>query len=92
VTLRGCALAAVLALAAAVDAAAQGAPVPRLVWDRARRTMVFGAGSSASPSPADSVWFEWSWPEDGPPSDQLFAAEPDIVKPIYLAWDERGRA
>src|SRR5437867_3374676 len=23
---------------------------------------------------------------------QLFAAEPDILKPIYLAWDERGRA
>src|SRR5207247_943833 len=23
---------------------------------------------------------------------QLFAAEPDIVKPIYVAWDERGRA
>ncbi len=23
---------------------------------------------------------------------QLFAAEPDIVKPIYIAWDERGRA
>ncbi len=23
---------------------------------------------------------------------QLFAAEPDVVKPIYLAWDERGRA
>ncbi|MBL9166172.1 MAG: c-type cytochrome [Verrucomicrobiales bacterium] len=23
---------------------------------------------------------------------QLFATEPDIVKPIYLAWDERGRA
>ena len=22
---------------------------------------------------------------------QLFAAEPDIVKPIYMAWDERGR-
>jgi putative membrane-bound dehydrogenase-like protein len=22
----------------------------------------------------------------------LFAAEPDIVKPIYMAWDERGRA
>ncbi len=29
------------------------------------------------------------------PSDfelQLFVAEPDIVKPIYMAWDERGRA
>lgn len=23
---------------------------------------------------------------------QLFAAEPDIVKPIYMGWDERGRA
>src|ERR1043166_7156995 len=23
---------------------------------------------------------------------ELFAAEPDIVKPIYIAWDERGRA
>src|SRR3954468_11147895 len=23
---------------------------------------------------------------------QLFAAEPEIVKPIYMAWDERGRA
>ena len=23
---------------------------------------------------------------------QLFAAEPEVVKPIYLAWDERGRA
>jgi uncharacterized protein len=23
---------------------------------------------------------------------QLFAAEPDVVKPIYLAWDEHGRA
>src|SRR6185503_6438988 len=23
---------------------------------------------------------------------QLFVAEPDIVKPIYIAWDERGRA
>jgi putative membrane-bound dehydrogenase-like protein len=23
---------------------------------------------------------------------QLFAAEPDVVKPIYTAWDERGRA
>lgn len=23
---------------------------------------------------------------------QLFAAEPDIMKPIYMAWDERGRA
>src|SRR5688572_8988768 len=23
---------------------------------------------------------------------QLFAAEPDVVKPIYMAWDEHGRA
>jgi hypothetical protein len=23
---------------------------------------------------------------------QLFVGEPDIVKPIYIAWDERGRA
>jgi len=23
---------------------------------------------------------------------QLFAAEPDVVKPIFMAWDERGRA
>ncbi|MFM8358366.1 MAG: hypothetical protein ACKOET_07380, partial [Verrucomicrobiota bacterium] len=23
---------------------------------------------------------------------QLFAAEPDVVKPIWIAWDERGRA
>ena len=23
---------------------------------------------------------------------QLFAAEPDVVKPIYVSWDERGRA
>jgi uncharacterized protein len=23
---------------------------------------------------------------------KLFAAEPDVVKPIYMAWDERGRA
>ena len=23
---------------------------------------------------------------------QLFASEPDVVKPIYMAWDERGRA
>src|SRR5687767_993845 len=23
---------------------------------------------------------------------QLFAAEPDVVKPIYMTWDERGRA
>src|SRR5688572_27693785 len=23
---------------------------------------------------------------------QLFAAEPDVVKPIYMAWDERGHA
>ncbi len=23
---------------------------------------------------------------------QLFAAEPDVIKPIHMAWDERGRA
>ena len=23
---------------------------------------------------------------------QLFAAEPDVVKPVHMAWDERGRA
>ena len=23
---------------------------------------------------------------------KLFASEPDVVKPVYLAWDERGRA
>ncbi|MES2573018.1 MAG: PVC-type heme-binding CxxCH protein [Verrucomicrobiota bacterium] len=23
---------------------------------------------------------------------QLFAAEPDVIKPIYMAWDEQGRA
>jgi putative membrane-bound dehydrogenase-like protein len=23
---------------------------------------------------------------------QLFAAEPDVVKPIYMAWDDRGRS
>ena len=23
---------------------------------------------------------------------RIFAAEPDVVKPIYMAWDERGRA
>lgn len=23
---------------------------------------------------------------------QLFATEPDVIKPIYMAWDERGRA
>ncbi|MDX1952207.1 MAG: c-type cytochrome [Verrucomicrobiota bacterium] len=23
---------------------------------------------------------------------QLFASEPDVVKPVYMAWDERGRA
>lgn len=23
---------------------------------------------------------------------QLFAAEPDVIKPIFMAWDERGRA
>jgi putative membrane-bound dehydrogenase-like protein len=40
-------------------------------------------------SPADSMRYTQV------PADfdlQLFAAEPDIVKPIYMAWDERGRA
>jgi len=40
-------------------------------------------------SPADSMRYTQV------PADftlELFAAEPDIVKPIYLAWDERGRA
>lgn len=40
-------------------------------------------------SPADSMRYTQV------PADfelQLFVAEPDIVKPIYMAWDERGRA
>ena len=40
-------------------------------------------------SPADSVKYTQV------PADfelQLFVAEPDVVKPIYMAWDERGRA
>ena len=40
-------------------------------------------------SPADSIRYTQV------PADftlQLFAAEPDVVKPIYMAWDERGRA
>ena len=40
-------------------------------------------------SPADSIRYTQV------PADftlQLFAAEPDIVKPMYVAWDERGRA
>ena len=40
-------------------------------------------------APADSIRYTQV------PADfalQLFAAEPDVVKPIYLAWDERGRA
>ncbi len=40
-------------------------------------------------SPADSLRYIQV------PADftlQLFAAEPDIVKPMYVAWDERGRA
>lgn len=40
-------------------------------------------------SPADSIKYTQV------PADfelQLFVAEPDVVKPIYVAWDERGRA
>jgi putative membrane-bound dehydrogenase-like protein len=40
-------------------------------------------------SPADSIRYTQV------PADfdlKLFVAEPDIVKPIYMAWDERGRA
>ncbi len=40
-------------------------------------------------SPVDSMRYTQA------PADfdlQLFAAEPDIVKPIYVGWDERGRA
>lgn len=40
-------------------------------------------------SPADSMRYTQV------PADfelQLFVSEPDIVKPIYMAWDERGRA
>ncbi|MGE3310536.1 MAG: PVC-type heme-binding CxxCH protein [Limisphaerales bacterium] len=40
-------------------------------------------------SPADSMRYTQV------PADfdlQLFAAEPDVVKPIAMAWDERGRA
>lgn len=40
-------------------------------------------------SPTDSIRYTQV------PADfemQLFVAEPDIVKPIYMAWDERGRA
>jgi putative membrane-bound dehydrogenase-like protein len=40
-------------------------------------------------SPADSIRYT-QVPADF--SLQLFAAEPDIVKPMYVAWDERGRA
>ena len=40
-------------------------------------------------SPADSMRYT-QVPADF--SLQLFVAEPDIVKPIYMAWDERGRA
>jgi len=40
-------------------------------------------------SPQDSMRFT-QVPADF--SLQLFASEPDIVKPIHLAWDERGRA
>ena len=40
-------------------------------------------------SPADSIRYTQV------PADfelQLFVSEPDVVKPIYMAWDERGRA
>ena len=40
-------------------------------------------------SPTDSIKYTQV------PADfelQLFVSEPDVVKPIYLAWDERGRA
>jgi putative membrane-bound dehydrogenase-like protein len=40
-------------------------------------------------SPHDSMRFT-QVPADF--SLQLFASEPDIVKPIHMAWDERGRA
>jgi len=46
-------------------------------------------GFQAPLSPADSIRYTQV------PADfelQLFAAEPDIVKPIYMTWDERGRA
>jgi putative membrane-bound dehydrogenase-like protein len=40
-------------------------------------------------SPKDSMRYT-QVPEDF--DLQLFAAEPDVVKPIYMSWDERGRA
>jgi hypothetical protein len=46
-------------------------------------------GFQAPLAPEDSIRYTQA------PADfelQLFAAEPDIVKPIYMAWDERGRA
>ncbi|MBN8246621.1 MAG: c-type cytochrome [Verrucomicrobia bacterium] len=46
-------------------------------------------GYQAPLSPQDSLRYTQV------PADfdlQLFAAEPDVVKPIALAWDERGRA
>jgi cytochrome c553 len=46
-------------------------------------------GYQAPLSPKDSMRYTQV------PADfemQLFVAEPDIVKPIYVAWDERGRA
>lgn len=46
-------------------------------------------GYQAPLSPADSMRYT-QVPADF--SLQLFVAEPEIVKPIYLAWDERGRA
>jgi hypothetical protein len=57
---------------------------------RCRITSAAGAGEvSGSLSPKDSMRYTQV------PADfdlQLFAAEPDVVKPIYIAWDERGRA
>ncbi|HRI13791.1 MAG TPA: c-type cytochrome [Verrucomicrobiota bacterium] len=46
-------------------------------------------GYQAPLSPKDSMRYTQV------PADfelQLFAAEPDVVKPIWVAWDERGRA
>lgn len=46
-------------------------------------------GYQAPLSPQDSIRYT-QVPADF--SLQLFASEPDVVKPIYMAWDERGRA
>ena len=46
-------------------------------------------GYQAPLSPSDSLRYTQV------PADfelQLFTAEPDVVKPIFLSWDERGRA